>query len=117
MIEAQEQAERLTSKMASAGPLMLASLEKHAADLEAAYAALKAAHDPNVREVLEPTGRTLGEAWGAADRAGKTALLNDVGLHVVLLPRGTADRLDITWAIGGDDQALIDGLTELEAAR
>jgi DNA invertase Pin-like site-specific DNA recombinase len=117
MIEAQERAERLTSKMASAGPLMLASLEKHAADLEAAYAALKDAHDPNVREVLEPTGRTLGEAWGAADRAGRTALLNDVGLHVVLLPRGTADRLDITWAIGGDDQALIDGLTELEAVR
>jgi DNA invertase Pin-like site-specific DNA recombinase len=116
MIEAQEQAERLTSKMASAGPLMLASLEKHAAELEAAYAALKAAHDPNVREVLEPTGRTLGDAWRASDKVGRTKLLNDVGLHVVLLPRDAADRLDITWAIGGDDQALIDELSDLTMA-
>jgi DNA invertase Pin-like site-specific DNA recombinase len=117
MIEAQEQAERLTARMASAGPLMLASLEKHAAELEAAYAALRAAHDPDVREVLEPTGRTLGEAWEAADRQGRTKLLSDVGLHVVLWPKTRADRLDITWAIGGDDQELAEMLGDLDATR
>jgi DNA invertase Pin-like site-specific DNA recombinase len=124
MIEAQEQAERLTARMASAGPLMLASLEKHAEELEATYAALRAAHDPDVREVLEPTGRTLEGAWRAADTQGKTKLLTDVGLHVVLYPRTSgsravqgADRLKITWAIGGDDQELIEQLAEMEAAR
>lgn len=117
MIEAREQAERLTARMASAGPLMLASLEKHAAELEAAYAALRAAHDPEVREVLEPTGRTLGEAWEAADKAGRTKLLSDVGLHVVLHPRDRADRLEIHWASGGDDQELVDHLWDMESAK
>jgi DNA invertase Pin-like site-specific DNA recombinase len=116
MIEAQEQAERLTQRMASAGPLMLASLEKHAGELEAAYASLRAAHDPDVREVLVPTGRTLGEAWEAADTPGRTKLLSDVGLHVVLWPRGSADRLEITWAIGGDDHELADMIGEMEWA-
>jgi DNA invertase Pin-like site-specific DNA recombinase len=114
MIEAQEQAERLTARMASAGPLMLASLEKHAAELEAAYAALRAAHDPDVREVLVPTGRTLGEAWEAADRQGRTKLLGDVGLHVVLWPKTRADRLEITWAIGGDDHALAEMIGDMD---
>ncbi|MGI5408232.1 recombinase family protein [Streptomyces chartreusis] len=116
MIEAQEQAERLTAKMASAGPLMLASLEKHAADLEAAYAALKAAHDPEVREVLEPTGRTLREAWEASER-DRRRLLGDIGLHVVLHPRQQAERLEINWASGGDDHELVDMLGEMEAAK
>ena len=115
MIEAQEQAERLTARMATAGPLMLASLEKHAADLEAAYASLRAAHDPEVREVLVPTGRTLEGAWDAADRAGRTQLLKDMGLHVVLLDKTHADRLAITWAVGGDDQELVEMLGDLDA--
>jgi DNA invertase Pin-like site-specific DNA recombinase len=117
MIEAQEQAERLTQRMASAGPLMLVSLEKHAADLEATYAALRAAHDPDVREVLEPTGRTLAGAWEAADKQGRTKLLSDVGLHVVLWPRDHPDRVQISWAIGGDDQELVDYLWDLESAK
>jgi DNA invertase Pin-like site-specific DNA recombinase len=115
MIEAQEQAERLTKKMASAGPLMLASLEKHADELESVYAALRAAHDPDVREVLEPTGRTLGEAW--EDPGNRSRLLADVGLSVTLYPKQRSDRLDIQWASGGDDQELIDGLAELEVAK
>lgn len=116
MIEAQEQAQRLTERMGKAGPLMLASLEKHAEELESAYAALRAAHDPEVREVLVPTGRTLGEAWDAADRAGKTKLLSDVGLHVVLWPRyHPTDRIEITWASGGDDHELAEVLGDLDA--
>jgi DNA invertase Pin-like site-specific DNA recombinase len=124
MIEAQEKAERLVSRMASAGPLMLTQLEKHAEELEAVYASLRAAHDPDVREVLVPTGRTLGDAWEASDKAGRTKLLGDVGLHVVLYPRKVgsrpardADRLDITWAIGGDDQELAELIGDMEAAQ
>jgi DNA invertase Pin-like site-specific DNA recombinase len=124
MIEAQEKAQRLVSKMASAGPLMLTQLEKHAEELEAVYASLRAAHDPDVREVLVPTGRTLGDAWEASDKAGRTKLLGDVGLHVVLHPRKVgsrpardADRLDITWAIGGDDQELAELIGDMEAAQ
>lgn len=117
MIEAQEGANRLVAKMASAGPLMLAQLERFAEELEATYAALKAAHDPEVREVLVPTGRTLGDAWRAADRAGRTKLLKDVGLHVVLWPRFQAERLEITWAIGGDDHELAEMLGDLDAAQ
>lgn len=115
MIEAQEQANRLVAKMASAGPLMLTQLEKHAAELEAAYASLRAAHDPDVREVLVPTGRTLGDAWEASGKSGKTKLLGDVGLHVVLHPKTRADRLDITWAIGGDDHELAELLGDMDA--
>lgn len=117
MIEAQEQAARLTDRMAKAGPLMLASLEKHAEELEAAYAALRAAHDPEVREVLVPTGRTLGEAWNASDRPARTQLLRDVGLHVILYPRYSADRLKITWASGGDDHELAEMIGDMEAAK
>lgn len=117
MIEAQEQAKRLTERMASAGPLMLASLEQHAGELEAAYAALRAAHDPDVREVLVPTGRTLGEAWDASDRAGKTQLLRDVGLSVVLYSRYVDERMKITWASGGDDHALAEYIGDMEAAK
>jgi DNA invertase Pin-like site-specific DNA recombinase len=114
MIEAKERAERLVSVMASAGPLMLTQLAKHADELEAAYAALRAAHDPDVREVLVPTGRTLRDAWEASDRQGRTKLLGDVGLHVVLHPKTRADRLEISWAIGGDDQELAEFLGDYD---
>lgn len=117
MIEAQEQAERLASKMASAGPLMMVSLEAHAAELERVYAALRAAHDPNVREVLVPTGKTLGEAWEDADKTGRTTILTDLGLSVVLHPRTAPDRLAISWAIGGDDHVLAETLGDMEAER
>ena len=117
IIEAEEQAARLAERMATAGPLMLGKVEQLAEELEATYAALKAAHDPEVREVLEPTGRTLGAAWEAADRAGRAKLLSDVGLHVVLWPKQRAERLEITWAVGGDDQELADMIGEMEAAK
>jgi DNA invertase Pin-like site-specific DNA recombinase len=115
MIEAEEQVARLVAKMASAGPLMMAGLEKHAAELEAAYEDLKAAHDPDVREVLEPTGRTLGEAWEASP-GERSRLLADVGLVVTLHPRQRPERLEIQWASGGDDQELADMLGEMDAA-
>jgi DNA invertase Pin-like site-specific DNA recombinase len=118
MAEAQEQAERIAARMASAGPLMLTSLEKHAEELEAAYAALRAAHDPEVREVLEPTGRTLRDAW--EDETARTRLLRDMGLHVTVRPgiRGhMTDRLSVSWAIGGDDHEAAEILGDLEAAR
>jgi DNA invertase Pin-like site-specific DNA recombinase len=114
MIEAQEQAARLTARMASAGPLMLASLEQHAEELEATYAALRAAHDPDVREVLVPTGRTLGEAWEASERAGRTKLLSDVGLRVVLHPRYSEERLEISWGLMDDDQEMAEYLADLD---
>lgn len=116
MMEAQEQAARIAAQMASAGPLMLTTLNEKAEELEAAYAALRAAHDPEVREVLEPTGRTLSEAW-KADTGARSRLLADLGLSVVLHPKQRSDRLEITWAAGGDDQELIDRLWELETAR
>jgi hypothetical protein len=115
MIEAQEQAERLTARMATAGPLMLGSLTSMADELEATYAALRAAHDPEVREVLEPTGRTLGEAW-EAEPGSRARLLSNVGLCVTLHPKQRADRLDVAWAIGGDDQELAEMLGDMEAA-
>jgi DNA invertase Pin-like site-specific DNA recombinase len=114
MIEAQEQAERIAAGFATAGPLMLTTLHEKAAELEAAYEALKDAHDPDVREVLEPTGRTLGDAW--QDPAARPRLLADIGLHVVLHPKQRADRLEISWASGGDDHALADMLGDLDAA-
>ena len=113
MIEAQEQAERLGQRMATAGPLMLTSLESLAEQLEASYAALRAAHDPDVREVLEPTGRTLGATW-EAQPAERPRLLADVGLQVTLHPKQREERLEITWAVGGDDQAVAELLSEME---
>jgi hypothetical protein len=116
LIEAEEQAQRLAARMATAGPLMLGKLEEMAEEVEAAYAALRAAHDPEVREVLEPTGRTLGEAWDA-DKSVRGRLLSDLGLSVTLFPKQRADRLEITWAIGGDDQAMVEMLGDLDAER
>lgn len=119
MAEAMEQAERIASQMASAGPLMLATLSEKAEELEAVYASLRDAHDPDVREVLESTGRTLREAWEAEPEA-RGRMLGDVGLHVVVRKgvRGyRTDRLEISWAFGGDDQELIDYLVEMETRR
>jgi hypothetical protein len=115
MIEAQEKAERLVENMSTAGPLVMTTLMNRAAELEAAYEALRDAHDPDVREVLEPTGRTLGEAWEASP-GERSRLLADVGLVVTLYPRQRAERLEIHWASGGDDHELADMLGELDAA-
>ena len=115
MIEAQEAAERLASQMAAAGPLMLSKLGEMAEKLEATYAALRAAHDPEVREVLEPTGRTLGDAW-RADKDNRSRMLQDVGLSITLYPKQRADRLEISWAIGGDDVMLSEYLGDLDAS-
>jgi DNA invertase Pin-like site-specific DNA recombinase len=112
MAEAQEKADRIATQMASAGPLMLATLNEKAAELEAAYAALKAAHDPDVREVLEPTGRTLGEAWDS-DPGVRTGLLGDLGLTVVVSTKAHAERLEISWASGGEDYALTEYLEDM----
>lgn len=95
MAEAEEQAHRLGRRMATAGPLMLATLESMAAELEATYAALRAAHDPDVREVLTPTGRALAQAWGEA--AGRPRLLAGAGLRVTLWPKQQEDRLSVSW--------------------
>jgi DNA invertase Pin-like site-specific DNA recombinase len=116
MIEAQQKVERLVENMTSAaGPLVMAKMMERAAELEAAYEALRDSHDPDVREVLEPTGRTLGEAW--ADPEARPRLLADVGLAVTLYPRQRSERLDIQWASGGDDQEMVDMLSELETAQ
>nr|WTB31733.1 recombinase family protein [Streptomyces sp. NBC_00830] len=103
MIEAQEQAARLGQQMATAGPLMLASLADLAEQLEATYATLRAAHDPEVREVPVPTGRSLAAAW--EDATERTRLLTGMGLRVELGPkqRGERDRMSVTW--GPDDPA------------
>lgn len=116
MTEAKEQAERLAARMATAGPLMLGSLESMAAELEATYAALRASHDPEVREVLVPTGRTLRQAW-EDDEEGRSQLLASVGLSITLFPKQRAERLGISWAIGGDDQELAEYIGDLEAAK
>jgi DNA invertase Pin-like site-specific DNA recombinase len=122
--EAEEQASRLAKRMATAGPLMLGTLEELSAELEVTYAALRAAHDPDVREVLEPTGRTVGEAW-EADPGARGRLLADMGLRVVLRRTGRgrvseerlAERLSVSWAIGGDDHELVEMMGDLDAAR
>ncbi|RPK50821.1 recombinase family protein [Streptomyces sp. ADI93-02] len=101
MIEAQEQAARIGAQMATAGPLMLGTYEEMSAKLEAAYAALLAAHDPEVREVQVPTGRTMGAAWEALDAVGRGRLLVGMGLRVVLHPKQRDDRLEITWGQSG----------------
>ncbi|MFE9866602.1 recombinase family protein [Streptomyces sp. NPDC005506] len=112
MIEAQERAERLAERMSTAGPLMLASLESLSAELEATYAALRAAHDPDVREVLVPTGRTLAAAW--EDAAERPRLLAGMGLRVTLLPKSAPDRLAVHWHEGGDNHALVEFLGDAE---
>ncbi|QRX94328.1 recombinase family protein [Streptomyces noursei] len=105
MEEVREQAERLALRMATAGPLMLPTLEKKAAELEASYAHLLSEHDPETREVSEPTGRTMAEAWEAEDQSGREHLLRLMNLRVTLHPRGAEDRLSFAW-----------GPTEEEAA-
>ncbi|MFD0504427.1 hypothetical protein ACFQ0G_18835 [Streptomyces chiangmaiensis] len=102
MLEAREQAERLAARMATAGPLMLATLESLAADLEATYARLRDAHDPEVREVPVPTGRSMAEAWEASDVPARARLLAGMGLRVVLHPKQRADRLNVAWGPSGD---------------
>jgi DNA invertase Pin-like site-specific DNA recombinase len=124
LTEAEEQAKRLSKRMATAGPLMLGSLEELGAELEATYAALRAAHDPDVREVLEPTGRTVGEAWEASP-GSRGRLLRDLGLHVVLAANGrgrisaerVGERVSVSWAVGGDDHDLAEMLGDLDAER
>lgn len=113
MLAAREQAERLAQRMATAGPLLMASLEKLAADLEATYERLKAAHDPDVREVPVPTGRTMAEAWETSDQKERTRLLSSMGLRVVLYPKQREDRLAITW--GGAEDPYAQHMEELEA--
>ncbi|XMN06352.1 recombinase family protein [Streptomyces griseobrunneus] len=115
MIEAQEQAARIGAQMATAGPLMLGTYEEMSANLEAAYAALLAAHDPEVREVEMPTGRTMGDAWEASDEAGKTRLLRSMGLRVVLHPKARADRLEIDWVRTDPEQDALDDIEAQEA--
>jgi hypothetical protein len=88
---------------------MLSKLGDMAEQLEATYAALRAAHDPDVREVLEPTGRTLGEAWDASP-GERGRLLADLGLSVTLYPKQQKDRLSVRWASGGDDVAAAEWL-------
>lgn len=113
MEEAKEQAKRLAARMASAGPLMMGTLDEMSAELEATYAALRAAHDPDVREVLVPTGRTLADAW--KDEKARPRLLADVGLHVVLYKKERQpQRYEISWAIGGDDHELTEMLGDMD---
>jgi hypothetical protein len=116
LIEAEERAERLAERMATAGPLMLGKLENIAEEIEATYAALRASHDPEVRQVLMPTGRTLADAWD--DKSARSRLLADMGLRVTLWPKQRDERLSIEWGThdpGGDDQELIEWLSEADA--
>jgi hypothetical protein len=115
MIEAREQAARIGTQMATAGPLMLATYEDMSAKLEAAYASLLAAHDPEVREVALPTGRTMGDAWRASDDVGKRQLLSAMGLHVVLHPKARADRLEVEWVRPDPEQDALDDVEAQEA--
>ncbi|WP_411150207.1 recombinase family protein [Streptomyces sp. A30] len=114
MLEAQEQAERLAARMATAGPLMLGTLEDLAGDLEATYARLRAAHDPEVREVPVPTGRTMAEAWEAYDEPARARLLAGMGLRVVLHPKQREDRLTVAWGPTDPYQAAMDAVEEEE---
>lgn len=97
LLEAKEQAERLAARMATAGPLMLGTLESLAQDLEDTFARLRAAHDPAVREVQVATGRTMAQAWETSDALARSRLLADMGLRVTLHPKQLADRLTVAW--------------------
>lgn len=117
MEEVQEQADRLAERMATAGLLMLPTLERKAKELEDAYARLLAAHDPETREVSVPTGRTMAQAWEAEDQAGRTRLLAQLNLRVTLFPREAEDRLSVEWGPGPEDiaQAELDAIARDEA--
>lgn len=112
MIEAKEQAERLAARMATAGPLMLGSLESLAQDLEGTYARLRDAHDPDVREVQVATGRTMAQAWEAYDAQGRSRLLASMGLRVTLHPKQLADRLTVGWGPEDPAEAALEALEE-----
>ncbi|WP_432015827.1 recombinase family protein [Streptomyces hydrogenans] len=114
MEEVQEQADRLAERMATAGALMLPTLERKAKELEAAYARLRAAHDPETREVAVPTGRTMAQAWEAEDTAGRARLLAQLNLRVTLHPRGANDRLSVEWGPEDAAQAELDAITRDE---
>ncbi|MDX2927753.1 MULTISPECIES: recombinase family protein [Streptomyces] len=117
LLEAKEQAERLAARMATAGPLMLGTLESLAQDLEDTHARLRAAHDPDVREVQVATGRTMAQAWEMYDVPDRSRLLAGMGLRVSLHPRQLADRLTITWGPTPEEapEAEWDGLALSEA--
>ncbi|GAA3492028.1 recombinase family protein [Streptomyces cremeus] len=116
MEEIQEQADRLAERMATAGALMLPTLERKAKELEDAYARLRAAHDPDTREVSVPTGRTMAQAWEAEDREGRARLLAQVNLRVILHPRDAEDRLSVEWGPRPEDsaQAELDAILRVE---
>lgn len=117
MEELQEQADRVADRMATAGALMMPTLERKAKELEAAYARLLAAHDPDTREVSVPTGRTMGQAWKAEDTAGRRRLLTLLNLRVTLHPREAADRLSVKWGPDEEDaaQAALDAIARDES--
>jgi site-specific DNA recombinase len=114
MIAAQEQARRLGERMATAGPLMLATLGEMEAELEAAYAALRAAHDPEVREVQVPTGRTMADAWEASPES-RSRLLADLHLRVTLWPKQQAERLSLEWGPEDRAEAELQGIALVES--
>jgi len=114
MIEAKEQAARIGAQMATAGPLMMGTYEEMSAKLEAAYAALLAAHDPEIREVATPTGRTMGEAWMALDDAGKSRLLEAMHLSVTLHPKQQAERLEVAWGPADPEAVELAGIAAIE---
>ncbi|WP_328920281.1 recombinase family protein [Streptomyces sp. NBC_00208] len=105
LAEIDEQLRRAVDMRLTAGPATLGILEEKQAELEAAYARLRAAHDPDVREVLVPTGRTLADTWEAAPE-DRPRLLADMGLSVTLHPKQRAERLVVTWGPAPEDDAL-----------
>ncbi|MEV5017157.1 recombinase family protein [Streptomyces sp. NPDC053780] len=113
LLEAQKQAERLAARMATAGPLMLGTLENLAQDLEDTYARLRAAHDPDVREAQVPTGRTMAQAWEMYDVPARSRLLAGMGLRVTLHPKQLTDRLTVAWGPTPEKapQGELDGLS------
>ncbi|MGW5233952.1 recombinase family protein [Streptomyces nodosus] len=112
LIEAQEQAERLGERMKTAGPLMAGTLEDLAQELEETYARLRAAHDPDVREVQVATGRTMAEAWETYDVPARSRLLASMGLRVTLHPKQLADRLTVAWGPEDPEEAALEALEE-----
>ncbi|WP_330478646.1 recombinase family protein [Streptomyces platensis] len=116
MLEAKEQAERLAARMATAGPLMMTTMENLAQELEGTYARLRAAHDPEVREVPVPTGRTMAQAWEAEGLPARARLLASMRLRVTLYPKAREDRLTVDWGTEDPYEAAMEAVEEEERA-
>lgn len=92
------QRDRIGAALAAVDGPVIESLSARLDALEARYSELRAAHDPEPREIRTPTGHNLYDAWEGSTAEGQRRLLSGHGLRVTIHPAGTpGGRVSVSW--------------------